>query len=96
MNLKVIKSHIGQYMTPFNIVGSKSRFNRATISSPFSPGNQEKLLTIHELKIVKGGAKVLWNFVQNGNCGVNIKLRKLDIPCKRAFREKKTTVMAGP
>jgi len=54
-NLKVIKSHIGQYMTPFNSVGSKSRFKRATISLLFSPGNQEKLLS----KIVKGGAKVL-------------------------------------
>ncbi|GKV26458.1 hypothetical protein SLEP1_g35750 [Rubroshorea leprosula] len=28
---------MGQYMTPFNIVGSKSRFNRATISALLSP-----------------------------------------------------------
>lgn len=63
MNLKVIKSHMGQYMTPFNNVGSKSRFKRATISLPFSPDNKEKLLSSRKLKIVKGGTKVLWNFV---------------------------------
>ena len=37
MNLKVIKSQMGQYITPFNNVGNKSLFNRATISEPVSP-----------------------------------------------------------
>lgn len=47
MNLNVIKSHTGQYMTPLNMVGSKSRFNRATISSPLSPeeNNRTQWLT---------------------------------------------------
>lgn len=37
MNLKVIKSHIGQYITPLNNVGNKSRFKRSKTSLPFSP-----------------------------------------------------------
>lgn len=37
VNLNVIKSHMGQYMMPLVSVGSKSRFNRATISVVFSP-----------------------------------------------------------
>lgn len=37
VNLNVTKSQTGQYMTPLIIVGSKSRFNRATISAMFSP-----------------------------------------------------------
>lgn len=37
MNLKVIKSHIGQYITPLNNVGNKSRFKRSRTSPPFSP-----------------------------------------------------------
>lgn len=45
MNLNVIKSHIGQYIIPLNIVGSKSRFKRAAISEPVSPGNQKKLFS---------------------------------------------------
>jgi len=47
MNLKVIKSHIGQYIIAPSIVERKSRFKRATISDPVSPGNQEKHLTLH-------------------------------------------------
>lgn len=36
-NLKVTKSQMGQYMRPLTNVGSRSRFNLATISSPLSP-----------------------------------------------------------
>lgn len=45
MNLKVIKSQIGQYIIAPSIVESKSRFKRATISEPVSPGNQEKMFS---------------------------------------------------
>lgn len=40
MNLKVMKSHNGQYIAPFTNVGTKSRFNLAMISPPFSPENE--------------------------------------------------------
>jgi hypothetical protein len=53
MNLNVTKSHTGQYITPFIIVGNKSRFNRAIISALFSPepGNQgNKHFTLKFLK----------------------------------------------
>lgn len=37
MTLYVKKSHIGQYIRPFNKVGIRSRFNLAVISYPLSP-----------------------------------------------------------
>lgn len=56
MNLKVIKSHMGQYITPFNNVGNKSLFNRATISVPVSPelgNNGNYLETLLSCKLQK-------------------------------------------
>jgi len=41
MNLKVTKSHMGQYTSPLTNVGIKSLFNRAKISPPVSPENNK-------------------------------------------------------
>lgn len=42
ITLYVKKSHIGQYISPLVIVGIRSRFNLAAISSPFSPEHHNK------------------------------------------------------
>lgn len=49
MNLKVMKSHMGQYMMPLTRVGTRSRFNLAMISSPLSPEPK------HDIRCLKGG-----------------------------------------
>lgn len=54
MNLNVMKSHMGQYMMPLSSVGTKSRFNRATICSPLSPEHK------HDMRYLK---IVIWTIL---------------------------------
>lgn len=52
-----MKSQTGQYITPLSSVGSKSLFNRAVISAPFSPVVNETILSYLEFKRLKQAEK---------------------------------------